>query len=124
MPGLRRRIRSLGIVGLVVSLVYAMTVVSDPPVEGTDAVHPWVALALTLYALTRAPRRADAPFGTPGGHLGRGAVWVLLAASAGWNLARHGGQDTLLVVVAAVTVLVALANAAIRLRLSRARPTG
>lgn len=124
MPGLRRRIRSLGIVGLVVTLVYAMTVISDPPVEGADAIHPWVALALTLYALTSAPRRGDAPFGTPGGHLVRSVIWVLLAASAGWNLARHGGQDTLLVIVAAVTVLVALANAAIRLRLSQARPTG
>lgn len=123
MPGLRRRIRSLGIVGLAVGIVYAMTVISDPPVEGVDAVHPWVALALTLYALTSAPRRGDAPFGTPGGHLLRGAIWVLLAASAGWNLVRHGGDDTLLVAVAALTALVALANAAIRLRLSQAYPT-
>ncbi len=123
MPGLRRRIRSLGIVGLMVGIVYAMAVISDPPVEGADAVHPWVALALTLYALTSAPRRGDAPFGTPGGHLVRGAIWVLLGASAGWNLVKYGGQDTLLLLVAALTILVALANAAVRLRLSQARPT-
>jgi hypothetical protein len=122
MPGLRRRIRSLGIVGLLVGIVYAMTVISDPPVEGVDAVHPWVALALTLYALTSAPRRGDAPFGTPGGHLLRGAIWVLLAASAGWNLVQHGSHDTLLLVVGALTIIVALANAAVRLRLSHARP--
>ena len=123
MPGLRRRIRSLGIVGLVIGIVYAMAVISDPPVEGADAVHPWVALALTLYALTSAPRRDDAPFGTPGGHLLRGAIWVLLAASAGWNLVQHGSGDPLLLVVAVLTILVALANAAIRLRLSQARQT-
>jgi hypothetical protein len=123
MPGLRRRIRSLGIVGLLVGIVYAMTVISDPPVEGVDAVHPWVALALTLYALTSAPRRGDAPFGTPGGHLLRGGIWVVLAASAGWNLVQHGSGDTLLLVVGALTIIVALANAAVRLRLSQARPT-
>ncbi len=123
VPGLRRRIRSAGIVGLLVGIVYAMTVISDPPVEGIDAVHPWIALALTLFALTSAPRRADAPYGTPGGHLLRGAVWLLLAASAVWNLVAHAGQDTLLLVVGAVTVLVALANAAIRLRLAQVRPT-
>jgi hypothetical protein len=123
MPGLRRRIRSLGIVGLLVGIVYAMTVISDPPVEGVDAIHPWIALALTLYALTSAPRRGDAPFGTPGGHLLRGAIWALLAASAGWNLVQHGSDDTLLLVVGALTIIVALANAAVRLRLSQARPT-
>ena len=123
MPGLRRRIRSLGIVGLLVGIVYAVTVISDPPVEGVDAIHPWVALALTLYALTSAPRRGDAPFGTPGGHLLRGAIWVVLAASAGWNLVQYGRHDTLLLVVGALTIIVALANAAVRLRLSQARPT-
>lgn len=122
MPGLRRRIRSLGIVGLVAGLGYAMVVISDPPVEGFDAVHPWLAVALTLFALTGAPRRGDAPFGTPGGHLLRGAVWVLLAASAGWNTVVHGGSDTLLVVVGALTVLIALANAVIRVVLSQVRP--
>lgn len=122
MPGLRRRIRSLGIVGLVAGLTYAMMVISDPPVEGFDAVHPWLAVALTLFALTGAPRRGDAPFGTPGGHLLRGAVWLLLAASAGWNAVVHGGEDTLLAVVGAITAIVALANAVVRLRLSQARP--
>ena len=123
MPGLRRRIRSLGIVGLAVGIVYAMAVISDPPVEGFDAVHPWIALALTLVALTSAPRRGDAPFGTPGGHLLRGALWLLLAASAAWNVAVHGDRDTLLLIAGAATVVVALANAAIRIRLSQARPT-
>ena len=123
MPGLRRRLRSLGIVGLLVGIVYAMTVISEPPIEGVDAVHPWVVLALALYALTGAPRRDDAPFGTPGGHLLRGAIWVLLATSAAWNLVQHGSRDTLLLVVGALTIIVALANAAVRLRLSQARPT-
>lgn len=122
MPGLRRRLRSLGVIGLVSGLVYAMTVISDPPVEGFDAVHPWLALALVLVALTGAPRRADAPFGTPGGHLLRSGLWVLLAVSSGWNTLVHGAGDTLLLLVGLATGVIALANAAIRLRLSQARP--
>lgn len=122
MPGLRRRVRSLGIVGFVVGIAYAMTVISDPPVEGIGAIHPWVALALILVALTSAPRRGDAPFGTPGGHLLRGVLWLVLALSAVWNVIAHGSGDTLLIVVGVATAVIALANAGIRLRLSQARP--
>jgi hypothetical protein len=123
MPALRRRVRSVGLAGLVLGIVYALTVISDPPVTGFDAAHPWLALPAALAALTAARRTADAPFGTPGGQLLRGALWLPLAVSAGWNVAAHGGGDTLLVVVGIATVLVALANVGIRAMLSRASAT-
>lgn len=118
-PGLRRRVRSVGIIGLVLGLVYAVTVISDPPVPGFDAAHPWIALALSFVALTSAKRTGDAPFGTPGGHLLRGGLWFVMVASAAWNLLQYGGNDALLLIVGIPTALAALANTAIRVQLSR-----
>ncbi len=118
-PGLRRQVRSAGIVGLVLGLGYAMVVISDPPVPGFDAAHPWIAVACAFVALTSAKRTGDAPFGTPGGHLLRGGLWVPLAASGVWNLIEYGSADSLLLIVGVPTVLVALANVGIRVQLSR-----
>lgn len=119
-PGVRRRVRSVGIVGLVLGLVYAVTVISDPPVPGFDAVHPWIALALSFAALTSAKRTSDAPFGTPGSHLLRAGLWFVMVLSASYNLVQYASNDLLLLLVGIPTVLAALANTAIRVQLSRA----
>jgi hypothetical protein len=118
-PGLRRRVRSLGIVGLVLGLVYAVTAISDPPVPGFDAVHPWLALACSFVALTSARRTSDAPFGTPGGHLLRAGLWFVMVISAVWNVVQYGGGDLLLILVGIPTALAALANTGVRVQLAR-----
>jgi hypothetical protein len=121
MPGLRARLRSAGLVALLLAGTHALVLSTNPEVEGADRVYPWVVLPLALYALTAAKRDAGSAFGTPGGHAARALAWLIVAAPAGWNLAVHAENDTLLFAVAAATVLACLINAGLRVRLSQAR---
>jgi hypothetical protein len=121
MPGLRARLRSVGLVALLLAGTHALVLSTNPQVEGADRVYPWVVLPLALAALTPAKRDVHAAFGTPGGHAARALAWLVVAAPAGWSLAVHAERDTLLFAVAATTVIACLINAGLRVRLSQAR---
>jgi hypothetical protein len=121
MPGLRARLRSVGLVALLLAGTHALVLSTNPGVTGADRVYPWVVLPLALFALTPARRDAGSAYGTPGGHAARALAWVIVAAPAGWNLAVNAEDDTLLFAVAAATVIACLLNVGLRVRLSQAR---
>lgn len=121
MPGLRARLRSVGLVALLLAGGNALALSTNPAIEGADRVYPWIVLPLALYALTPSKRDAQAVHGTPGSHFARALAWMVVAAPAGWNLAVHTEDDPLLFGVAAATVLACLINAGLRIRLSQAR---
>jgi hypothetical protein len=120
MPGLRARLRSVGLMALLLAGTHALVLSTNPDVEGADRVYPWIVLPLALWALTAAKRDAGSVHGTPGSHFARAVAWMLVAAPAGWNLAVHAGDDVWLFVAAAATVLACLSNVALRVRLSQA----
>jgi hypothetical protein len=120
MPGLRARLRSVGLVALLLAGGHALVLSTNPLIEGADRVYPWIVLPLALYALTPAKRSTTAVHGTPGGHFARALAWMLVAAPAGWNLTVHAEDDVLLFGVAAATVLACLINVGLRIRLSQA----
>jgi hypothetical protein len=121
MPGLRARLRSVGLVALLLAGTHALVLSTNPHIEGADRVYPWIVLPLALWALTPAKRDAQAVHGTPGAHAARALAWIVVAAPAGWNLAVHAEDDALLFAMAAATVLACLINAGLRVRLSQAR---
>ena len=121
MPGLRARLRSAGLVALLLAGIHALVLSTNPEVTGADRVYPWIVLPLTLYALTPTKRDGAAVHGSPAGHALRALAWLVVAAPAGWNLAVHTEDDPLLFGVAAATVLACLINAGLRIRLSQAR---